>query len=68
MKKFKEEFERRRVERRNKRSSTWIGLIIRILILAFVIMIMKNLGTSRARKTTEILFSGDSSGVMEKGE
>ena len=68
MKKFQEELERRKSERRQKRSSTWIGLIIRILILAFVIMIMKTLGTPTARKTTDILFSNDSSGVLEKGK
>ncbi|OQX71622.1 MAG: hypothetical protein B6D62_01700 [Candidatus Cloacimonas sp. 4484_275] len=68
MKKFREELERRKNERRKKRSSTWIGLIIRILILAFVIMIMKTLGTPVAKKTTDILFSGDSVGVLEKGK
>ena len=41
MKKFKEEIEKRRQERRSMRSSTWINFIIRILALVFVVMIIR---------------------------
>ncbi len=41
MKEFKEEIERRRLERRGMRSSTWVNFIIRILALVFVVMIIR---------------------------
>jgi len=41
MKEFKEEIEKRRQERRNVRSSTWINFILRILALIFVIMTIR---------------------------
>lgn len=50
MKEFKEKIERRRQEMRNKRSSTWVNFIIRILALVFVIMIIKYFSNSNPDK------------------
>jgi len=50
MKEFKEEIERRRLERRSMRSSTWINFIIRILALVFVIMIIRYFSDSNPDK------------------
>ncbi|MCF7859318.1 MAG: hypothetical protein K9N07_08375 [Candidatus Cloacimonetes bacterium] len=41
MKEFREEIEKRRLERRNKRSSTWVNFFVRILALIFVILIIR---------------------------
>lgn len=38
---FKKEIENRFKDRKNKRSNTWSNLIIRILILIFLIMLIK---------------------------
>jgi hypothetical protein len=42
--KFKEEFERRKNERRAKKSNTWMNFIIRIIVLIFLILIIRTLG------------------------
>jgi hypothetical protein len=42
--KFKEEFERRKNERRAKKSNTWVNFIIRLLLLIFLILLIRTLG------------------------
>jgi hypothetical protein len=41
---LKEEFKRRREERRRYRSNTWTNFFIRILALIFVILIIRHFG------------------------
>ncbi len=50
MKEIKEKIERRWQEMRNKRSSTWVNFIIRILALVFVIMIIRYFSNSNPDK------------------
>lgn len=50
MKSVKEMFEKRRSEMREKRSSTWINFIIRILALIFVVMIIRYFSNSNPNK------------------
>ncbi|MCD6180914.1 MAG: hypothetical protein J7K89_00850 [Candidatus Cloacimonetes bacterium] len=40
MKQFREEMQRRWEERRSKKYATWANLILRILLLAFVVMVI----------------------------
>ncbi|MBC8385649.1 MAG: hypothetical protein H8E57_09060 [Candidatus Cloacimonetes bacterium] len=68
MNEFKEEIERRRTDRRKKRSSTWIGLVLRIILLIFVIMIMRFLATPKAEITTEILLHPQEQNEIQKDE
>jgi len=42
-----ENFKRKRHERRNQKASTWTNLIIKIILLIFVIMIIRNLSQSK---------------------
>jgi NADH:ubiquinone oxidoreductase subunit 6 (subunit J) len=44
MKNFREEIQRRRSGRRNKRSSSWIGVLAKILLLIFVIVMIRFFG------------------------
>lgn len=44
MREFKEEFEKRREERRRYRSNTWTNFFIRILALIFVILVIRHFG------------------------
>ncbi|MDY6914857.1 MAG: hypothetical protein SVM86_00890 [Candidatus Cloacimonadota bacterium] len=44
MNKFKEEFERKKKERRAHKSNTWVNFFIRLLILIFLILLIKTLG------------------------
>ncbi|HPR17043.1 MAG TPA: hypothetical protein PLD62_02240 [Candidatus Cloacimonadota bacterium] len=48
--KFKEELERKMAERRRQKSSSWINLIIRILILVFVVIIIRYFSTMRVKR------------------
>ncbi len=41
MKIFKEELERRKEERRQKRSSTWSGLLFKVAILILLILLIR---------------------------
>jgi len=44
MKSVKELIEKRREQMRVKRSSTWINMIIRIIVLIFVILVIRHFG------------------------
>ncbi|MBT3168814.1 MAG: hypothetical protein HN952_04295 [Candidatus Cloacimonetes bacterium] len=44
MKSVKELIEKRREQMRAKRSSTWINMIIRIIVLIFVILVIRHFG------------------------
>jgi hypothetical protein len=44
MKDFREEILRRRNERRSRRSSSWLGFIAKILLLAFVLVMIRFFG------------------------
>jgi len=66
MKEFKEEIERRRQERRRLRSSTWINFIIRILALAFIVLIIRYFSDSNPDKFRSWITTTDSIHVQEK--
>lgn len=41
MKEFREEFERRRQERRASKSSSWVFLVLKILFFIFVVLLIR---------------------------
>jgi len=60
MKKFKDEFERRKEERRHKTFSTWKNLFFRILLLICVVLIIRYLSSMKANKINYFFNSPDS--------
>ena len=55
---FKEEIKRRKYERRHQRSNTWINLLLRILLFAVIIFVIRHFGKIRARKIGVMLQPG----------
>ena len=53
MNEFKKELERKRQERRSQKSSSWINLLIKIILFVFVIIMLGNLA-----KENDSVFKG----------
>ncbi|MBC8485709.1 MAG: hypothetical protein ISS80_00080 [Candidatus Cloacimonetes bacterium] len=63
---LKEEFKRRREERRRYRSNTWTNFFIRILALIFVILIIRHFGRrAQELKDTRVFSSPDTVEIQQ---
>lgn len=71
MKLFREELERKRQERRQKRSATWSGLVVKIAIFLLLIMLIRFIISPDGRKFGEYwrsVFSETGQSVEAKGD
>ncbi len=64
---LKEEFKRRREERRRYRSNTWTNFFIRILALIFVIFIIRHFGRRAQELKDTNSFSQPDSVEIQQG-
>ena len=54
---FREEIQKRKLERRRQRSNTWFNLIIRVLAFVIIIIVIRYMGKVRANKIEQLLRS-----------
>lgn len=55
MKAFREEIERRKQERRSRRSSTWAGLLVKVMIFILLILLIRFIISPGGRNFGEYL-------------
>ena len=64
---LKAELLRRRTERRNARSASWLGIIAKLLLLAFIVLLIRFMGKPSDSKFKSILKSNAQKNIENTG-